>query len=78
MIKLSQKHKGEFHQFFNFKVRDKFLFTKISNGNGLLQLTLQLHLYNYTALLNEEKFMAQMFYDIHISNIPNIAPSCVD
>ena len=39
-------------------------------------------LYNYncttTALLNEEKFMAQMFYDIHISNIPNIAPSCVD
>ena len=78
MIKLSQKRKCEFHQFFNFKARDKFLFTKISNGNGLLQLTLQLQLHNYTALLNEEKFMAQMFYDIHISNIPNIELSCVD
>lgn len=78
MIKLSQKRKCEFHQFFNFKARDKFLFTKISNSNGLLQLTLQLQLYNYTALLNEEKFMAQMFYDIHISNIPNIELSCVD
>lgn len=78
MIKLSQKRKCEFHQFFNFKARDKFLFTKISDGNGLLQLTLQLQLYNYTALLNEEKFMAQMFYDIHISNIPNTELSCVD